>query len=132
MGGDYEEKIETPKVTTVETGGPDEIVMQGVRFHKNRGHVHFHDDKKGLKVYVPAAVWWGAWQRLRAPVGDGVMGESFKHKDVDNNSQLIVISELRVTAVHIAMGIEAFVPPETYDRAWHALENFTNQANPGK
>ena len=39
-----------------------------VRIHESGGQVHFHDDKNGLKVAVPAHEFWDAWNSL---LGDG-------------------------------------------------------------
>lgn len=38
---------------------------QSLRFHENKGEVHFHDDSASLKVAMPVAEWWSAWNRLK-------------------------------------------------------------------
>jgi len=41
-------------------------LSQKIRFHLNQGMVHFHlDDADKLKVEIPVAVWWSAWQELK-------------------------------------------------------------------
>jgi hypothetical protein len=40
-------------------------LSQKIRFHLNQGMIHFHLDDDKLKVEVPVAVWWSAWQELK-------------------------------------------------------------------
>lgn len=59
MGGMNEKTIDTPR----QTATPGKATSFGkIRVHENQGEVHFHDDEKGLKVAVPAATFWKAWQ----------------------------------------------------------------------
>jgi hypothetical protein len=37
---------------------------QSLRVHLSSGEIHFHDDKQKLKVAMPFADWWSAWNRL--------------------------------------------------------------------
>lgn len=130
MGGEYEDKVEAPKPNTqaVAPLAGDEVMVQGFRFHLDprSRKVHFHDDKRDLKVAIAPAVWWGAWQKLRVPAGVGDLGEEFKFHDLDNETLLVVRSELNNGAVTISMSIEPSPAPESYSRVWHALETFTN------
>jgi hypothetical protein len=131
MGGEYETKVEAPvRARAGNKGDDDDVVMvKGIRFHKSRGQVHFHDDKAGLKCYVPTGAWWSAWQRLRNPVDDAPT--SFTYQDVDNKTVLLVTSLLEGDAVKVSMEITAYTPPATYDRVWHALEEFTHRSASG-
>ncbi len=135
MGGDYEDKVEATapkaKKSSANTGGvatadADAVITQGLRIHKNYGQVHFHDDKAGAKCYVPVSVWWSAWQKLRNPVGS--TSETFVYADLDNATRLTVTTSLDNHAVKVGMFVEAYTPPSTYDRIWHALESFTNKS----
>lgn len=54
-----------------------------VRYHTSNGEVHFHDDKNSLKVAVPVATWFAAWQKIEA-------GESWQYTDIGNKSSLSV------------------------------------------
>jgi hypothetical protein len=57
MGGKNEKTIET-KVSAA----PGKATTIGkLRIHENKGEVHFHDDDNGLKVAVPSAMFWRAW-----------------------------------------------------------------------
>jgi hypothetical protein len=56
MGGQRE------TVVSKSTGDP--AVVGGFRIHEEKGEVHFHDDKNGLKCSVPPATWFNAWSRL--------------------------------------------------------------------
>lgn len=81
MGGEYEDKVPQKQVSV--TGSVEEVGT--VRFHENKGEIHFHDDKKGLKVAVPVARWFSAWQKLvQNP------DEEFVYADSDNQSILTV------------------------------------------
>lgn len=60
MGGDRE----TMSQQKVENKTGDVEVVGNVRYHESGGQVHFHDDKNGLKVAVPVATWFGAWQKM--------------------------------------------------------------------
>jgi hypothetical protein len=40
---------------------------QALRIHENNGEIHFHADALHMKVAVPVAEWWKAWQRLWNP-----------------------------------------------------------------
>ena len=137
MGGDYEDKIEAKPekpakrkaIGLDESEVDEEVNISGIRFHKNGGFVHFHDDKAGVKVYVPVAVWWREWQRLRNPADAN--GTMFSYQDIDNESTMVVkaVLDMDSRAVHVTMSVGSYVPPRTYDRAWHALDTFTNRAS---
>lgn len=58
MGGTNEKVIDTPRAAT----SSKSAAIGKIRVHENAGEVHFHDDEKGLKVAVPAASFWKAWQ----------------------------------------------------------------------
>lgn len=79
MGGEREDVIE---------GGADGAPIQNIRIHESGGQVHFHVDKSKppLKVAVPVATWWEAWQRLKSPQDY----TEFRYIDHDNKSVLTV------------------------------------------
>lgn len=117
MGGEYEDKIEVQKNTT------DEIKVQGLRFHLEKGFIHFHDDKAKLKCAVPLYIWKTKWYKIRLPKDK----ESFTHEDEDNKSLLTVTSIRKNNNVKITMSVIPFKPPNNYDNVWYALENFTQK-----
>ena len=53
------EKISLPTVRKVPT------LSQKIRYHEKDGFIHFHLDDEGIKVNVPVAEWWGAWDQLK-------------------------------------------------------------------
>lgn len=60
MGGEREKTISAP------TKGQVINLMSGaIRIHENQGEVHFHDDRAKLKVAVPVAQFWNAWEQSR-------------------------------------------------------------------
>jgi hypothetical protein len=61
MGGERETKIVSKSggTATIGTGA------QTIRVHESAGKVHFHDDKKKLKVEAPTAKVWAAWDELK-------------------------------------------------------------------
>lgn len=66
MGGTNET---TGSQKTVTPTGQTEVIGD-VRYHENKGEIHFHDDKNGLKVALPVAKWFSAWQKIES--GDPV------------------------------------------------------------
>ena len=64
MGGSYETQVESAPVTK---GGT--TTLGDIRVHEKDGEVHFHADSSGLKVAVPCAVWFKAWDRLNQELG---------------------------------------------------------------
>lgn len=74
-------------------GGKDEFTtpatsaggskIGSLRIHENAGEVHFHDDKRNLKVAVPCATMYDVWEKLR----DG-RKKKFKHRDLTNRTTL--------------------------------------------
>jgi hypothetical protein len=78
MGGEFEDKIGVAKI---DDGGvlqpPIELPVerlctprvatldQPIRYHVKDGKIHFHNDGEKLKVEVPVAEWWGAWEELK-------------------------------------------------------------------
>lgn len=77
MGGDRE--FTTQAKSTSDIGR----VVGNLRIHENNGEVHFHDDKKGLKVAVPVDTMYAAWDRL----ADG-RDTKFKYRDTANGTEL--------------------------------------------
>lgn len=79
MGGENE--------TTVAQKKPDAAgtlqVSGEIRYHTSGGEVHFHDDKNRLKVAVPIATWFAAWQKIEA-------GESWQYIDIERQTSLNV------------------------------------------
>jgi hypothetical protein len=117
MGGEYEDKIEVQKSIS------DEVKVQGIRFHLEKGFIHFHDDKAKLKCAIPLHVWKAKWYNVRLPKDS----QTFTHEDEDNKSLLTVTSRRKDNTVKINMSLVPFKPPETYDKVWHALEGFTQK-----
>jgi hypothetical protein len=60
MGGKNEDTIEVGKKAK-----PKKAKDDAPGGHLNQGMIHFHLDDDKLKVEVPVAVWWSAWQELR-------------------------------------------------------------------
>lgn len=59
MGGERETHVKSkPKSGSTEVGA--------LRIHESGGEVHFHDDKRKLKVAVPVATWYDATSLLLA------------------------------------------------------------------
>lgn len=85
MGGEREtigsQKIETQTGTEI---------IGSVRYHESKGQIHFHDDKNKLKVAVPVAVWYKAWNSLLS----SVPGE-WNYADIDNGTIMHVSVSLK-------------------------------------
>jgi hypothetical protein len=80
MGGERETNI-TSRSATLGSGD------QTIRVHENAGKVHFHDDKKNLKVEAPAATVWQGWRDIRTR-----KAKSWNFEDVEHGTK-VVISE---------------------------------------
>lgn len=69
MGGQREAVINQKSAATK----PNLSGIQGstgkIRFHENKGHVHFHDDNQKIKVEIPVAQWANIWQKLSTELG---------------------------------------------------------------
>lgn len=59
--------------------------QQKIRFHENAGEVHFHADDEKLKVAVPVAEWYRAWDALK-----NLRRNNWQHVDLKNGSQVVV------------------------------------------
>lgn len=72
MGGEREDYVAGKKSEKTETQGSVAGIIatgQRLRFHESAGQVHFHDDALKLKVAIPVADWWKAWDKLRVSPG---------------------------------------------------------------
>jgi hypothetical protein len=58
----------TGQQKTVTPQGQTEVIGN-VRYHENNGEIHFHDDTNNLKVAIPVAKWFSAWQKLESGEG---------------------------------------------------------------
>jgi hypothetical protein len=77
MGGEHQDTIEIGKEDlsgVLDPGGAPEPshaipkvsgLSQKIRYHLSQGKIHFHLDDENLKVEIPVADWWGAWQELK-------------------------------------------------------------------
>ena len=66
MGGEREVTVKTPAKVT--KGSVDLLSgEQKIRIHESGGKVHFHVDAENLKVEIPVAEWFKAWQFLSKP-----------------------------------------------------------------
>ena len=75
MGGDRE--INTP------TKASEGQSIGNLRIHENNGEIHFHDDAASLKVAVPSADMFDAWEKLATG-----RREKFKYIDATNGTEL--------------------------------------------
>lgn len=61
MGGELEQTIESKSFDK----SKDSIeISSSIRTHVANSELHFHDDKKGLKVAVPIGEWWAIWNKV--------------------------------------------------------------------
>lgn len=76
MGGDRE--FTTPAKSTSTSQ-----VIGNLRIHENSGEIHFHDDANQLKVAVPSADMFEAWEKLSTG-----KKKKFSYKDRKNSTEL--------------------------------------------
>lgn len=80
MGGKNEQVIETPAEK-----GLGNLVGK-TRVHESAGFIHFHDDEKRVKVAIPVAEFWTAWNHFK----NGDQAASLKFLDLVNKSLLTI------------------------------------------
>ncbi len=61
MGGEREFK--TPAKKSGSKKDREQTIGE-LRIHESEGEVHFHDDAKKIKVAMPVATWYSAWERI--------------------------------------------------------------------
>lgn len=81
MGGENEFK--TPAKKSGSKTDREETIGE-LRIHESKGEVHFHDDDRKLKVAMPVATWYAAWQRLT-----NEPNSEFNYADVENGTALL-------------------------------------------
>tara|TARA_Y100000310_G_scaffold328692_1_gene397229 strand:- start:1389 stop:1766 length:378 start_codon:yes stop_codon:yes gene_type:complete len=86
MGGENEKVVETPRATSAPFGKTAKTVGK-IRIHENAGEVHFHDDKKKLKVAVPVADFMERWETFQL---DPFRGDSLRLFDSENETAVIL------------------------------------------
>lgn len=78
MGGDREFTTPAKSIETSEHIG-------NLRIHESNGEIHFHDDSNSLKVAIPSADMFAAWEKLSTG-----QKKKFSHKDRTNGTQLLI------------------------------------------
>lgn len=113
MGGERETTV--PNSAPTVKGGNANIGK--VRIHENKGEVHFHDDAANLKVAVPVAIWYEAWQRLQR----GPYPAKWSYVDTKNNTSLKVRLKLKDNKLDCKLSVSTVsVTPD-----FQALQAFT-------
>lgn len=120
MGG-ANETVMDQKVATADKGSE---VVGKIRFHESGGEVHFHDDENRLKVAVPAATWFAAWQRLENSGGE------WSYIDAGKQTLLSVAVEIipgkpkkkKAASVDVLLSVEKIEPSDTFSK----LRKFTS------
>lgn len=90
MGGERE-TVASQKVAT-ENGHE---VIGSVRYHESKSQIHFHDDANKLKVAIPVATWYKAWNWLLASIPSEATGREWNYPDTDNRTILHVSLTLK-------------------------------------
>jgi hypothetical protein len=85
MGGERE--TTAPQRVEKETG-PE--IIGSVRYHESKSQIHFHDDDNKLKVAIPVAAWYKAWNNLLSSLPN-----EWHYADVDNGTALHVTLTLK-------------------------------------
>ena len=137
MGGERETTVDVADRTGGDKGGalPGFSVEHAgqtnrtLRIHENAGQVHFHDDNANpkIKVAVPVAEMWKAWEKLRYPIAGTPV--EWKYIDTVNNS--VVEIEVSSQEFQDTQGITTWqvrsncrVKRATVDVTFQNLNNF--------
>ena len=131
MGGDRETMLDQaqqargPAVAGSETTIAQPAGRNPIRLHQSGGHIHFHDDIRKLKVAVPAAKWWKAWDNLQGCLpGDP---RHFSYVDVKEKAILLVTSSCEHAKADdpYTMVVDIEIQPCVPDKNFTELANFT-------
>lgn len=114
MGGQYEDMVSPaakaekekkpesgnllmPELSGMPDSGIPQVgsLSQAIRYHVSGGDVHFHVDagkgpnKEDMKVAVPVAEWWTAWEKLK-----NLRGSNYSYIDHEQGCMLTVTAGL--------------------------------------
>ena len=106
-------------------GGKNERMIDGIRVHESGGEVHFHDDTEGIRVAVPVADAYAAWQKL----SDGLDTE-FTYTDRTNELCIAVVEQSGTVDLTIAITRHAPIKKANY-QAFESLMNGTQAPKTG-
>jgi|LSQX01.1.fsa_nt_gb hypothetical protein len=101
-----EQKVATPT-------GKTEVVGK-VRYHESGNEIHFHDDDNQLKVAIPVAEWFQAWQRLEEGKIDHWEYADRQRKTVLDVRVVLVSSADEPTKLDVAMKISGLEFTDTF------------------
>lgn len=93
MGGERE-TVASQKVAT-ENGHE---IIGSVRYHESKSQIHFHDDANKLKVAIPVATWYKAWNYMLSSIPSGSNESAFRtwhYPDTEN-----------LTVLHISLSLK--------------------------
>ncbi len=106
MGGERETQVKSKPA-----GKSGSTEVSSIRIHESGGEVHFHDDKRKLKVAVPVATWYEAMSLLlgQSPSDawtyvDPVQNTALEATLVvdDNKKKPVFDISLEITAIELA------------------------------
>jgi hypothetical protein len=109
MGGTNE--FAAPATVAKSIKAPVEIGQ--ARIHESGGKIHFHADAQGLKVSVPVANWFSAWEGISQTPGEWTF--------VDQNTAVTIATKIENGILDAAINIFAIQTGTTYG----ALQKFT-------
>ena len=120
MGGDRETIAKQTKTT--DSGEVKECGE--VRYHESGAEIHFHDDKKNIKVAIPSGVWFQLFQTLMSKTPN-----SITYTDPQNRSVLHVKTQYKKARAkkkklaHVKT--EMYIESATFDVVLTDLHQFT-------
>lgn len=110
MGGAREQTVESPAAK----GGK----IKSIRFHENDGEIHFHDDKAKpkIKVAVPVADFWSAWEKFKG----NPLHEPIQLFDLKNGTSVTI------NGVYTDDGVDASIALDKikFGKTFSALDGF--------
>ena len=123
MGGERETVLSSPPASTKPRG---QTTVSGIRMHENKGQVHFHDDKRKIKVAVPTDVFWKAWNNT--PFDKGTAGNQVYRTmamiDPTNKTVVVIDSSIHLSAKKTRLDTSVRVEKLTLDPNHQKIQDF--------
>lgn len=127
MGGLREDTIEAPTPPN-----KSDTISTTIRFHEDpkTGQVHFHDDANGLKVGIPVAAWYVAWQRIKQANNEPTP-YTWTYTDAEHLTQLTVKSGLNMFATPPTFEVALTIVPVQLGNTFQKLDAFMPERKRG-
>ncbi len=119
MGGKNETTVPKEK-TRARAPATATRAIGHIRVHENQGEVHFHDDAAEIKVAIPAAAWYNAWNALSSGAQ-----RTFSYLDPTHESLLTIDVSIKGRKKNPRVDLDISVKPAALSASFEALKKFS-------